>query len=337
MTLEALPLLLLTGFVGAGRTTLLARWLADPEFADAAVLANEPGAIPVDAALLGGARPARAIAGGCACCTARAALVSELGALALDRHDRGRAIGRVVIEASGTADPAALVDAIASLRDHFALHGVVAVVDALHGMRWLATRGEARAQVLAADAIVVTRIDVADDRAVAQLRAEVAALNPDAAIFGCALGACDAREVWDAAAIAPGRALRHMRAALEGAGAERAHDALRAHTLRFAGPVELSGFCVRLAAFLDAHGADVVRVKGLLAVQGRRGPAVIQALPGSLQPVRTLREWPAGTTSAVVVIGHALDADALGVLARTVPSHLEEGQGGRRTPLSGSL
>lgn len=314
------PLLVLTGFVGAGRTTLLARWLAEPGFADTGVVANDLGELTIDAHLLGGYRGTlRAVTGGCACCTASERFLAALESLALERRRRGHAGGRVMVETAGLADPASILERVARLPDEYALHGIVAVVDAVEGVHWLEARCEARAQAIAADAIVVTRADLASGAGIAALRAELARLNPDAAIF-TSEGVCDPHEVWNAVAAAPERELRHLRAVLEGRGADTdsaESDALQAHTLRLDAPVELSGFCVRLAAFLDEQGANVLRVKGLVAAQGRRGPAVIQALSRSLQPVRTLRKWPGGVESGLVVVGRDLEPQALRALAHS--------------------
>jgi G3E family GTPase len=107
--------------------------------------------------------------------------------------------------------------------------------------------------------------------------------------------------------------VRRLEAALAAGGdAEGPGRDVRVHTVALDAPVELSGFCVRLAGWLQANEGAVLRVKGLVAVRGRQGPAVIQAVGASLQPVRTLKDWPPGASpGALVVIGRGLDAAQL--------------------------
>ena len=314
MVSEALPLLLVGGSLGAGKTTLLARWLADPALANTAVLVNEPGEAPIDAHLMGAlAGAARTLAAGCACCEARAELPRALEAL-VDGRRPAPEFERVIVELSGLAHPAPLLEDFASdarLRERFPLLGMVTLVDAGEGLAALEAP-EARARVAAADVLIVAKTGLAERAEVETLVAALARLNPHAEIVRGGSGS-EARDVWSAAAASPGRELRRIEAALAAGGADGpAEDAVRVHTIRFDAPVELSGFCVRLAAWLAENEGSVLRVKGLVGVQGRHGPAVIQAVGASLQPVRTLKEWPPGALpGALAVAGRGVDGARL--------------------------
>ena len=324
---QPVPLLLVAGGPGVGKTTLLAHWLGDRAFASSAVLVNEPGAIAVDAHLLGGfAGVTRTLGGGCACCTARGGLAAALADLAGGRPRAALHYDRVIVELAGIAHPLPLLedlDADAFLRERFPLHGLVTLVDAARGADGL-DRAEARSSVAAADVLVLTRTEHAEEAAVERLAAALQRLNPCAEILGAGGSSAEAGDVWEAAAAAPGRALRRLEAAVEGGPVhdEREYpraslapvhgDDIRVHTVRFAAPVDLSGFCVRLAAFLEAHGNAVLRVKGLVAARGRRAPALIQAVGASLQPVRTLKVWPRGAKpGGLVVIARGLEEDTV--------------------------
>lgn len=297
----AIPLLVVAGSPGAGKTSLLARWMADPDMADAGVLVNEPAPVAIDAHLFGGhAGATRALAGGCACCVKRAELPAALEALAGTRRGAPR-FERVVMELCGLADPAPLFAALegdARLRERFPLHGFATLVDALAGLRGI-DEASARSRVAAADVLVIAKADLVPSPEVDRLAAALARVNRDAQIVRSYDGAADARRVWDAAASAPGRELRHLEAAVASDGA---HEAIEVHALELAAPVELSGFCLRLAAFLHEQRERVLRVKGLVAVEGRRGPAVIQAVGATLHPVRSLRAWPAGAARNTLVV-----------------------------------
>ena len=309
---EALPLLLVGGALGAGKTTLLGRWLADPALANTAVLVNEPGEAPIDAHLMGAlAGTARTLTAGCACCDARPELPGALEALVDGRRAAPR-FERVIVELSGLAHPAPLLEDFASdgvLRERFPLLGMVTLVDAGEGLAALEAP-EARARVAAADVLVVGKTELAATAEVETLVAALARLNPQAEIVRGGSGA-EARDVWAAAEDSPGRELRRIEAALAAADEAQA-SALEVHTIRFEAPIELSGVCVRLAGWLAANEGSVLRAKGLVGVRGRRGPAVIQAVGSSLQPVRTLKDWPPGASpGALVVIGRGLDGARL--------------------------
>jgi G3E family GTPase len=201
-----------------------------------------------------------------------------------------------------------LDDLAADGGEHFRLQGVVAAVDALEGAVCLETFRASRVQAAVADVLVLTKIDLASPAECDRLSAQLARINPDAEIVRPAPGAGEARAVWEAAGAAAGKEVRHLRAALEASGTE----GFTRTSLRFAKPVELSGFCMRLAAFLESHAGRVLRVKGLLAVQGRRGPAAIHAVGARVYPVRTSRQWPGGRAeSALEVVGCGLDEDEM--------------------------
>jgi G3E family GTPase len=215
---------------------------------------------------------------------------------------------RIVMEA-GLAGPGPVLDDLAAdAGEHFRLHGVVAAVDALEGAACLEIFQASRAQAAVADVLVLTKLDLASPRECDRLSARLARINPDAEIMRPAPGGGEARAVWHAAGGAAGKQVRYLRAALEASGTE----GFTRTSLRFAKPVELSGFCMRLAAFLEAHAGRVLRVKGLLAVEGRRGPAAIHAVGARVYPVRTLRQWPGGRAeSALEVVGCGLEEDAM--------------------------
>ncbi len=319
------PVLLVTGFAGAGRTTLLARWLADPAFAACALVVNDLADRRLDVPRASAYPSAtRFVDGGCACCSRRGALAEAIADLLDERARRKRKIPfeRILVEASGLAHPGALLAEIASdarVREGCFLHGVVAVVDASRGGEGLEAP-EAREQVEAADAIVLAKTDLAKPAGVAAFASALARRNPDAAIVEAAGAEGDAGAVWDAVARAPRRGLRAVRAAFAAqeppAAAQDAEQALaaahgaglRVHDIEVAAPVELSGFCVGLAGFLETHAPSVLRVKGLVPVDGRKRPAAIQAVGRTLYPVRTLRQWPSQAREGrLFVLARALD------------------------------
>lgn len=214
-------------------------------------------------------------------------------------------IERAILETTDQDAPLAIIAGLAANpRTGYRLHGVVTAVDALEGARCLSEQCACREQAALADALVLTKTDLASVGEVDRLVQRLVAFNPDAEIIRSAQGYMDACGMWDAAAAAPGRDIRQVRALME-SGNEASE--IRAITLRYSRPVELSGFCVRLASFLEKYAGRVLRVKGRLEVEGRHGPASIQAVGSRVYPVRT-HEWPEGDReSMLVVVAKGLD------------------------------
>ncbi|ORE90025.1 GTP-binding protein [Aurantimonas sp. 22II-16-19i] len=191
-------LTLLTGFLGAGKTSLLNRLIGDPALANAAVVVNEFGEAAIDPLLIEAVSSDGVISlsNGCLCCTVRGELVDTLVDLALgtgDTADIGSpdraAPGRVVVETTGLADPGPILAAIMShpvLADRYVLDGVVTVVDGAHGRTTLAEHVDSRRQVAVADRIVVSKADLASPDVVAATRRAVRRLNPQAPIIDAA-------------------------------------------------------------------------------------------------------------------------------------------------------
>ena len=160
-----IPVAIVTGFLGSGKTTLISRILRDPAFARTAVIVNEFGEIGLDHELIASSdETLLALTTGCLCCAVRSDLVATLLDLRRRRDAGEIAYDRVLIETSGLADPAPILHALMTDRDiaqHHAIDGVVTVVDALHGEATLDRHPEARRQVALADTLLLSKTDLA--------------------------------------------------------------------------------------------------------------------------------------------------------------------------------
>jgi len=183
-----LPLIVITGFLGAGKTTLLNRLLQDPALADTVVIINEFGDVGLDHLFVEAADEGLVtLSAGCLCCTVRGDLVATLEDL-LRQRDNGRIapFRRVVIETTGLADPAPVLQAVLRhpyLQVRYALAGVVTLVDAVNGAATLAEHPEAVKQAAVADRLLLTKTDLAAAPAIAALRQQLRALNPTARLI----------------------------------------------------------------------------------------------------------------------------------------------------------
>ena len=185
---QRVPVAILTGFLGAGKSTLLNRILKDEDMRDAAVIINEFGDVGIDHLLVESSGDSIIeLSDGCLCCTVRGELVDTLANL-MDAMQTGRIrpLKRVVIETTGLADPAPVMQSIMGnpiIATNFDLDGVITVVDAVNGLQTLDNHEEARKQVAVADRLIVSKTGIAGAAPEAQLESRLRALNPRAQIL----------------------------------------------------------------------------------------------------------------------------------------------------------
>ena len=185
---DRIPVTILTGFLGAGKSTLLNRILKDPAMKDAAVIINEFGDVGIDHLLVESSGDAIIeLSDGCLCCTVRGELVDTLANL-MDAIQTGRVkkVNRVVIETTGLADPAPVMQAIMGnpiIAENFDLDGVVTIVDAVNGLQTLDNHEEAVKQAAVADRLILSKQTMASPDVLDRLRARLHALNPRATLM----------------------------------------------------------------------------------------------------------------------------------------------------------
>jgi G3E family GTPase len=297
----SIPLTVLLGALGTGKTTLLNRLLRDPAFADTAVIVNETGAVALDQTTATEAADGIIELGaGCVCCTLRGELVEALERLlrSLDNHRVPR-ISRIAIEAAGSADPAPIFALLTrhpylSLRLH--LDGIVAVVDATVPP---ATPVAVR-QVASADRIVLTKADRAGDMEAP--RARLAAANPGATILDAARGEATVAALTGLSPFADAEGWLSFDAVATASAPDRFAIARDAALTRAA-----------LEAFLDEaatrFGPTLVRLKGIVALgESPDRPAVVQGFGDVLALPALLPAWPGDDRrTRLVVTGDGLD------------------------------
>ena len=199
---NTVPVTILTGFLGSGKTTVLNHLLRQPSLADTVVIVNEFGAVGLDHLLIEQAiEDAVLLKNGCICCTVRGDIADTLDVL-WQRRDAGELppFRRIAIETTGLADPAPVAHALLAepgARYACRLDGIVTTVDAMHGAMQLDRQAEARRQVAMADRILVTKTDLANAAQIADTEARIATLNATAPLRRVVAGAVDAADVFD--------------------------------------------------------------------------------------------------------------------------------------------
>jgi len=297
-----IPVAVLTGFLGTGKTTLLRRVLRDPAWADSAVIVNEFGEVPLDHDLLAVSEATFVSATtGCVCCVVQ----SDLGATLHDLARR-RAAGevpayrRVLFETSGLADPAPILHALVGdpgIAETHRLEAVATLVEAPGGAATLARHPEAQRQVMLADRVVLTKTDLAP--ADAALRAAIAALNPMAAVAVASFGALD--PAWLFAPAERG----FDPAALEGA---RHTPGVASSIILREAPLPALALTLWMQALAEHAGPRLLRLKGLVALQESPDrPVALHAVQHMIHPLEWLDRWPsADRRSRLVLIGERL-------------------------------
>jgi G3E family GTPase len=319
------PLTVITGFLGSGKTTLLNRLLKDPGLADTLVIINEFGEIGLDHLLIEKLDSDMILlSSGCLCCTIRGDLISTLEDVLRRRdNDRIAPFKRVVIETTGLADPAPILQTIMYhpyLMLRFRLEGVITLVDAVMGEATLDAHEEALKQAAVADRIVLTKSDlipVAEQVALDRLKARLAALNPGAILLDAAKGEATVAALLNAGFYDIEGKHPNVRQWLNAEAFDKGHghhdhhpdvnrhDArIKAFCLRFAGPVDIMALDLFLEIMRNAHGAHLLRLKGIVALADDPSrPLVVHGVQHIFHAPQRLQAWPdADHTTRMVFI-----------------------------------
>jgi G3E family GTPase len=316
------PVSVITGFLGSGKTTMLASLLRDPALARTAVIVNEFGEVGLDHLLLESSdEEIVLLEGGCVCCTVRGDLLRAAGDL-LARRAAGviAPFERIVIETTGLADPAPILQALmtdAALAGALRLESVIATVDAAAGAATLDAHPESVKQAAVADRIVVTKTDLSDP-AVNGLAGRLRVLNPAALQLRAVHGAVDAGRLFDGGLYDPAARGPDVRRWLgaEAVAHGRHGGAVTCFCLRRSAPLRAVALTLFLQILAEHCGAGLLRLKGLVNVRESPGrPAVIHGVQHVFHAPAWLEGWPdEDHTTRIVVIAPGLDAGWLEAL-----------------------
>ncbi len=327
------PVTLLTGFLGSGKTTLLNHVLNTPGVPETAVLINEFGEVSIDHLLVRRASDEIVVMkNGCVCCSVAGDMVNALRELYFKRS-KGEVpnFTRVIIETTGLADPAPIMHTLIEMpvvAARYVLSGVVTTIDATHGNQQLDEHPESVKQAAVADRIIITKTDLVDADTLARLRQRLSALNPGALVIEAINGQVDFAQLFDTGLYQPDSkapdVARWLNAEAYRPAARPANQLGRTPTLTKPRHDErISSICVRYNEPLDwdrlidvlemmqsMRGDHLLRIKGIVNVEGETRPRALHGVQHTLYPAASLPAWPdADHSTRLVFIVKDLDTN----------------------------
>ncbi len=315
MTFTApIPTVILTGFLGAGKTSLLNSMLKDPMLANACVVINEFGAVGIDHLLVEKSDDNIVeLAAGCLCCTIRGDLINTLSDL-IARRDAGtiKAFDRIVIETTGLADPAPVLHVL--MRDELLLHrlrleGVITVVDGVNGWATLDAHPEALKQVAVADRIVLTKLDLLNglegEEKMFAIIGRLRELNPSARLLTTHRGEATAPRLLNMGLFESHKKPPNVQGWLADEAVARhehqhhdvsRHDAhIRSFALREVNAISPQGLELFFELLSNFHGDNMLRMKGLIKTSDDPSrPLAVHGVQHVFHPPVRLASWPDG-------------------------------------------
>ncbi|WP_420549268.1 CobW family GTP-binding protein [Curvivirga sp.] len=322
--IERLPITILTGFLGSGKTTLLKNLLQQDDMANTAVVINEFGEVGLDHMLVETATEDMIVMdSGCLCCTIRGDLIETLRRLLKQRwNGEIPKFDRLMIETTGLADPAPILHTIitdAVISHRYRLDGIVTCVDTINAMDQMDKQPEAVKQAAVADKLLLTKTDlVKDEAALNNLEIRLKDINPAATVTKPIQGKVAASELTGFGLFDPATKTSDVKAWMKeeaykedhdhhhhdhhhGHGHDHGHhhhdvnrhgDGIKAFVFEYEEPIKWDSFVDWMESMLATHGANLLRMKGILNVVEAEGPVVVHGVQHVFHPPAQLEKWP---------------------------------------------
>ena len=307
------PVTVITGFLGSGKTTLLSALLKKEEMKNVAVIINEFGEVGIDHALVEHSdENIVELQNGCICCTIQGDLQKTMLDL-IDKMSKGDIsyFDKVIIETTGLADPVPIIHTLISSMDLqriYTLDGVITVVDATNGEKTLNLQSEAVKQAALAERIIISKIDLVERDKELSLETRLKAINPSIKIIKSSFGDVSISDLINLGAYDPFSKSRDVKEwlAVESMDSHRKlghdhhhhvnvnrHDEnIEAFSMTSEKPVNMMAFGLFKDLLMAQLGQDLLRLKGIINIEGKDRPAVIHGVQHIFHPVHWLEKWP---------------------------------------------
>lgn len=325
-----LPVTLLTGFLGAGKTTLLNAVLRAATGPRIAIIVNEFGEAGLDHDLIEAVDEEIVLMqSGCICCSVRGDLARTLADL-IDRRQAGNiSFERVIIETTGLADPGPILQTLLVdpyLAQSVRMDGVVTVADAATGPDTLDRQFEAVSQIAMADLLVLSKTDLVSQETAKAFEARLSTLNPTAYMLRASRGELPTDALWELSGLrvtaTPEQTLGWLTphktvsetdpfTNLSGLSPDRSGRdmTLSPHDTRIASasiilndPIPDAAFDLWLDTLIALRGPDILRVKGIVFLEGIETPFVFHGVQHVFDPPLPLWDWPGGDRRSRIVV-----------------------------------
>jgi G3E family GTPase len=307
-----IPVTVLTGYLGSGKTTLLNRILTEAHGKRYAVIVNEFGEVGIDNDLVVNAdEEIFEMNNGCICCTVRGDLIRILAAL---MKRKGRFDG-ILVETTGLADPAPVAQTFfvdEDVRRRTKLDAIVTVVDAKHVLHEIEAAPEAQEQIAFADIVLLNKTDLVSPEELADVDRRIRKLNPLAKVHHTERCTVDLKNVLGKSAFDLQRILEIEPEFLNEAHEHEHDEDVTSLSLSTTRPLDPMSFVPWIQSITQRYGADILRMKGILAMRDDPDRFVIQGVHMLLEGDHQ-RPWKddEARTSRLVFIGRSLPTDLL--------------------------
>lgn len=310
-----IPVTLITGFLGSGKTTLLSALLKQEEMANAAIVINEFGEVGLDHALIeNSGKQIIELQNGCICCTIKGDLTQTLTDLQQKMKSGTIPVfDRLLIETTGLADPIPIIHTLMTSPDlklHYTLDGVITLVDAANGEHTLDTQLESVKQAALAERIILTKTDLVDEKIQTSLIERLHIINPAVSVIQASFGNVAVSELLTLGTYNPSNKTEDVKEwlAAEKYGDNHHHhehdhkhhhhnknrhgNNIQAFSVVSSKPIRKENFSYFLDLLTARIGPDMLRVKGIINVEGEQHPAIIHGVQHIFHKVRWLDDWP---------------------------------------------
>lgn len=307
-----IPIIVITGFLGSGKTTFLSKILKNEEMKRTAVMINEFGEIGLDHALVEHAdEDILELQNGCICCTIRSDITKAL--LDFDnRRVKGdiKPFERVLIETTGLADPAPIIHTLMrsfDLNKIYKLNGIITLVDTVNGSDTLDHHQEAVKQAAMAERIILSKVDLADDEKQMELIERLRSINPSVPIINSLDSDALLSELSDLRTYEPDSKSddvikwlaienfndsNHHGHSHSHKNVNRHHDSIQAFSMTSKTPISYMSITFFFELLSSMAGSNLLRVKGIINVADENRPLVIHGVQHLFHPMRFLDDWP---------------------------------------------